>query len=83
MDNVYNEPIDELAAKIAKLSSRILLETADELDEESGLDEYVDSMPLAIGYLFGKVIEELASDPAFANLSEDIDRIAIAMHDAL
>ena len=47
--NVYNEPIDELAAKIAKLSSRILLETADELDEESGLDEYVDSMPLAIG----------------------------------
>ena len=83
MDNVYNEPIDELAAKIAKLSSRILLETADELDEESGLDEYVDSMPLAIGYLFGKVIEELSSDPAFANLSEDIDRIAVAMHDAL
>ena len=83
MDNVYNEPIDELAAKIARLCPRILLETADELDESAGLDEYNDSMPLVVGYLFGKIIEELSADPAFADLSEDLDSIAAAMHDAL
>ncbi len=88
MSDVYQDPLDALASKVAKMVGRPIIASADELQEEYGLDMYDAALPMAVGYFFAKVLENLGSEnPELAGEYDDIvsqlDRVVVAMKDSL